>query len=407
VLASLKWERANASAVSAGPGGPDLAVQGGAVRGGALDVLRFVAALLIVLYHFGTEAPKQLELIHPVFARGYLATDFFLMLSGFVLGRAYGRQVAAARIGDGRFWIRRVGRIWPGHAIMLAAFVAAVLVFNMLGSEAHNPTRFTWSALPMQFFLVHAWGAPGGDGWNLPSWSLSALIVCYAAFPAVWRVLARLRSAIAAPLIGVAAIAAVDWLCWKFFGRALFDLPFEMGLVRAAPLFLMGACLARSVDSPLLGQILSRGLLWGGIAVFVGAQLFGRFDALSIAALAAIMVGAGRLPVKKPWPAAETAAKLSYALFITHTFVGFLYYLALHSLIQLTPIPLETQWPLWLAGFPLAVAGAWAFDKWIDAPLQQRLAPWLNPRRPVAAVAVTAPAAAPPIAQQASDQAAT
>jgi peptidoglycan/LPS O-acetylase OafA/YrhL len=329
------------------------------------------------------------------------------MLSGFVLGRAYGRQVAARRIGDGRFWIKRVGRIWPGHALMLGAFVAAVLVFNLLGSEAHNPSRFSWAALPMQFFLVHAWGAPGGDGWNLPSWSLSALIVCYAAFPAVWRMLARLKSAIAAPLIGVTAIAAVDWLCWKLFGRTLFDLPFEMGLVRAAPLFLMGACLARAVESPWIGATLARGLLWGGIVIFVGAQLFGRFDALSIAALTAIMLGAGCLPVRKPWPVAETAAKLSYALFITHTFVGFLYYLALHSLIQLTPIPLETQWPLWLMGFPLAVAGAWAFDRWIDAPLQARLAPWLSPARPAATPPVVVPVAQPALAQQTTDQAAT
>jgi peptidoglycan/LPS O-acetylase OafA/YrhL len=373
------------------------------VRGGALDILRFGAALLIVLYHFGAEAPIRLELLHPVYARGYLATDFFLMLSGFVLGRAYGRQVTGGRISDSRFWIKRVGRIWPGHAIMLGAFLVAVLAFTAVGATAHNPTRFTWGALPLQFFLLHAWGIPGGDGWNLPSWSLSALIVCYAAFPAIWRGLSRLKHAIVAPVIGAAAVVAIDLLCWKLFGRALFDLPFEMGLVRAAPLFLMGACLARAVESRLLTTPVARGLLWGGVVVFVAAQLIGRFDALSIAALAAIMLGAGRLPVKKPWPVAETAARLSYALFITHTFVGFLYYLALHTLIELTPVPLESQWPLWLAGFPLAVAGAWAFDRWIDAPLQSWLAPWLNPRR--AAPAIAQPAMTP-VSQATQDQAA-
>ena len=39
-------------------------------RGGALDGLRFAAALLIVLYHNGAEAPVVLADLHPVFGRG-------------------------------------------------------------------------------------------------------------------------------------------------------------------------------------------------------------------------------------------------------------------------------------------------------------------------------------------------
>ena len=58
------------------------------MRGGALDALRFFASLFVVLFHFGDEAPIPLADMHSVWARGYLATDFFLMLSGFVLARA-------------------------------------------------------------------------------------------------------------------------------------------------------------------------------------------------------------------------------------------------------------------------------------------------------------------------------
>jgi peptidoglycan/LPS O-acetylase OafA/YrhL len=63
----------------------------GLSRGGALDLLRFVAALFIVLYHVAERAPVSLFAIHPALGRGYLATDFFLMLSGYVLARTYGR----------------------------------------------------------------------------------------------------------------------------------------------------------------------------------------------------------------------------------------------------------------------------------------------------------------------------
>ena len=54
-------------------------------RGGALDALRFVASALVVVFHFGDAAPISLQSMHGFLGRGYLATDFFLMLSGFVL----------------------------------------------------------------------------------------------------------------------------------------------------------------------------------------------------------------------------------------------------------------------------------------------------------------------------------
>jgi peptidoglycan/LPS O-acetylase OafA/YrhL len=36
---------------------------------------------------------------------------------------------------------------------------------------------------------------------------------------------------------------------------------------------------------------------------------------------------------------------------------------------------------MWLAGFPLAIAAAWAFDRWVDQPIQNRLAPLLRTSR--------------------------
>ena len=72
-------------------------------RGGALDALRFLAAFFMVVYHYSQESPVKLQDLHPVFTRGYLATDFFLIVSGYVLGRIYGERVAANGIGMGAF----------------------------------------------------------------------------------------------------------------------------------------------------------------------------------------------------------------------------------------------------------------------------------------------------------------
>ena len=176
-----------------------------AVRGGALDFLRFLASLLIVLYHFGAESPMRIERFHQVFSRGFLATDFFLILSGYVLGRAYGASTLSGKITPARFWLRRAARVWPGHLMVLAAMAVLVLVLNAIGTDAHKPSRFAWDQLPVQALLVHAWGVPS-DGWNLPSWSLSALIVCYAIFPFMWRAADKVRHAMILPLVGAATI---------------------------------------------------------------------------------------------------------------------------------------------------------------------------------------------------------
>ncbi|MDB5457552.1 MAG: acyltransferase [Caulobacter sp.] len=348
-----------------------------AVRGGALDALRLLAALLIVLYHFGAEGPMRLERFHPVFARGFLATDFFLMLSGYVLGRAYGPSALSRRITPARFWLRRAGRVWPAHLIVLAAMALMVLALNLMGTDVHKPSRFLWRDLPLQAALMHAWGF-NSDGWNLPSWSLSALIVCYALFPFLWRAASRLRQPWLLPLIGLALVVAWDLACRRLFAFGLSDLPLKVGVLRALPLFILGLCLARTVELRWPSEDAARLLMIAGGVGVVVLQLFGRFDLPSLFAIAALILGAGRLPVKQPSALMEAGAKLSFALFITHIFVGVIYWSAVHELIDRVPIGIGWQWLMWGASFPIAIGAAWLFHTYVDQPLQDRLAPWLR-----------------------------
>ncbi len=356
-----------------------------AVRGGALDFLRFLASLLIVLYHYGAESPLRIERFHQVFSRGFLATDFFLILSGYVLGRAYGASTLSGHITPARFWLRRAARVWPGHLMVLAAMAVLVLILNAIGTDAHKPSRFAWDQLPAQALLIHAWGAPS-DGWNLPSWSLSALIVCYAIFPFMWRAADKVRHAALLPLVGVVVIIAFELIARFGFDQALADLRFQFGVVRALPLFILGVCLARAVEMDWPSEKAARALLYGGVVVLVGWQTLDRyalpnvlwFDLPSLAAIGCIILGAGRLPVKRPRAWIEEGAKLSFALFITHIFVGVVYWSAVHKLIDTVPIGIGWQWLMWLAGFPLAYGAAWLFHTYVDQPVQDRLAPWLR-----------------------------
>ena len=84
-------------------------------RGGWLDALRFIVASLMVIHHYQLAAPIPLVQLHPVFERGYLLTNFFLIDSGYVLARIYGNSVAAGRMGLGDFLSKRFLRLVPAH----------------------------------------------------------------------------------------------------------------------------------------------------------------------------------------------------------------------------------------------------------------------------------------------------
>jgi peptidoglycan/LPS O-acetylase OafA/YrhL len=84
-----------------------------------LDSWRGIAALLVVLFHGRYQSHIYAV---PLIRHGWLAVDFFFVLSGFVISYAYGRRIATGR-DLGVFLIRRTGRIWPLHVFMLAAFV--------------------------------------------------------------------------------------------------------------------------------------------------------------------------------------------------------------------------------------------------------------------------------------------
>ncbi|HEY8505877.1 MAG TPA: acyltransferase family protein, partial [Gemmataceae bacterium] len=96
-----------------------------------LDLLRFVAALAVVLYHFtgfgGAGAwPDPAREIFPGVAAvtrfGYLGVDLFYVISGFViLMSAWGRS-------PGEFGISRLVRLMPAYwiSVLLGAAVYAL-----------------------------------------------------------------------------------------------------------------------------------------------------------------------------------------------------------------------------------------------------------------------------------------
>lgn len=348
-------------------------------RGGALDALRFIAAAFVVVYHYAEDAPTPLGQISPLFSSGWLATDFFLMLSGYVLARAYGARIAAGTVSTAAFLGKRLLKLWPAHAAMLALLALIVETARLAHISGGHSAGYDWAYLPAELFLIQAWGLGIPPGWNLPTWSLSALIVCYAAFPIVWRRFAA-ASGLAAMTAGLAVLFASAGMA-AATGLRLADLPLEVGVLRALPLFLFGAALARlgPVSAAFAGASRRAWLAAASLAVAAAALLEPTLGVLVV--IGAGIAALGPVTPARPWPLTERAAALAFPLFITHFVSGELYFHLIPRAAAFLPATPATGWVLWAGGFAFALAFAAAFARWVDAPMQAALATWLGRRK--------------------------
>lgn len=351
-------------------------------RGGWLDALRFIVAGLIILHHFQAAGPHALaETLHPVFERGgFLLTNFFLIDSGYVLMRIYGDRLARGRETPGGFVLKRFIRVWPAHLIMGLSLVALVVLATAAGAPPRNPEWFDWSQLAAQLTLTQSFGVPGGLGWNAPTWSISALLGCYLAFPWIARGLMRLGPWTVLAL-GAGVYLAANAATWALLDYPVYQMPMRHGFIRALPLFFLGMCLARFASRVWISPRLAGwafALAAAGLAV---AQHFDKNALLSLAFIGVIILAAGAIPVTRPSRLVEKAALVSFSMFITNEVVRIAWFGAANVAIDRLNLSEPVQWAIWGAGVLAAFAFAWAFHFVIDSPIQKRLRGWAARRR--------------------------
>jgi peptidoglycan/LPS O-acetylase OafA/YrhL len=141
-----------------------------------LDGLRGVAAITVVIFHI-LEAHYLSKFENPL-NHGYLAVDFFFVLSGFVIGYAYDDRWGGMSVGT--FLKRRVFRLHP--MVILGTLLGVVLFY--FGASSLFPII---SGVPVWKLLLYALlgilmipTPPSADirGWeemytlDAPSWSL-------------------------------------------------------------------------------------------------------------------------------------------------------------------------------------------------------------------------------------------
>lgn len=142
-----------------------------------LDALRGIAAALVVGLHANAVFGGQ-----PWFAKGYLAVDFFLMLSGFLMVRVTEPKLAAGAAAlpwlRGRYW-----RFWPMMAL------GGLIGLPYLFARCPSPTDAIFAAAANFVLLPYPCDRLIFP-LNIPAWTILAELIANAAHVLVLR---RLR----------------------------------------------------------------------------------------------------------------------------------------------------------------------------------------------------------------------
>ena len=140
--------------------------------------LRAVAVLLVIIYHAGLPLPG-----------GFDGVDVFFAISGFVItGTLLSELATSGKIRFSRFYVRRIKRLLPAVALMLA-FVAIVGVLaDPAGAQRTSAfTGIFTSLFSSNFYLAHLptgyFAVAATDNSLLHTWTLGVEEQFYIVFP--------------------------------------------------------------------------------------------------------------------------------------------------------------------------------------------------------------------------------
>ena len=357
-----------------------------------LDGLRGVAALLVICYHiFEGFATSPLD---QHFNHGYMAVDFFFILSGFVIGYAYDDRWKTTLTLKG-FFKRRLIRLHP--MVIMGALLGAVS-YCIQGSVKWDGTQVPFTmvliALLLNLFLLPVVPGTGADvrgnnemyPLNGPSWSLFFEYIgniLYALFIRKFstRALTVLVIAAAAGLasFGISNLSGYGHLG---VGWSMIDYNLLGGFLRLMFSFSVGLLMSRIFKPAKV-----KGAFWicsAVLAVLFTVPHFGGSDRLWINGLyesvcaivifpALVWLGAsGKTTDKVTSTVCKFLGDISYPLYVVHYPLMYLFYWWLWSGEE--KIPFSQAWPVAIVVIIASIILAYLCLRFYDIPLRKWLA---------------------------------
>ncbi len=306
-----------------------------------LDGLRGVAALMVVWFHiFEAFATSHLD---QRINHGYLAVDFFFILSGFVIGYAYDDRWGRMSIGE--FFKRRLIRLHP--MVIMGALIGAVMFYTQ-GCEVWDVSQISVGAL-LFATLINMLMIPATIGsevrgvgemypLNGPSWSLMFEYIgniLYALF------IRRLPTKALTVLVAIAGCGLAWFSIWGPLGDLCVGFSMDADNMLGGSLRLMFAFPAGLLLSRLFKPVNIRGAFWiGALAIIVlaavprlgGAErlwINGIYDAVCCIVIfpaLVYMAAAGKTTDKISGRICKFLGDISYPLYMVHYPFIYLYY---------------------------------------------------------------------------------
>lgn len=299
-----------------------------------LDGLRGVAALIVVIFHvLEAHSTSHLDLM---INHGYLAVDFFFLLSGYVIGYAYDDRWQKMSIGT--FFKRRLERLQP--MVIMGMIIGAIFFYasdSPLFPAIH--TVPVWKLLLIMligFTLIPipvSWDIRGWqemhplDG---PAWSLFFEYVGNILYALGIRKLSKSALSI---LVGLAAIALIYLTVFGptgdvIGGWSITPEQLGIGFTRLMFPFFAGLLLSRATKPTRINNA----FLWCGILLTIvlaiprigGADhlwmngIYESFIIILVFPLIVYLGASGQIHSNRESKICKFLADLSYPLYITH-----------------------------------------------------------------------------------------
>jgi len=349
-----------------------------------LDGLRGVAAIIVVTFHLCE--PLSTSNLDKMVNHGYLAVDFFFLLSGFVIGYAYDDRWVKMTIGT--FFKRRIERLQP--------MVVLGMTLGAIGFYFTDSTLWPLiHAIPMwKMLLVMMIGytilpvplSLDIRGWqemhplNSVGWSLFFEYIANILYAAGIRKFSKTALGI---LVVIAAIALAQLAITNgdvSGGWTLNAEQVRIGLTRTLYPFFAGLLLSRIVKP---AQI-KNAFLWCSVLVIIilymprigGAEhvwMNGIYESVCIIIVFPVIVylGAGGvLQTQRENRICKFLGEISYPLYMVHYPLVYFYvaWISNHKGVTIAQV-----WPYALLILTGAIVLAYAALKWYDEPVRKWL----------------------------------
>jgi len=358
-----------------------------------LDGLRGVAALMVIWYHvfegFAFASNSAIETLN----HGYLAVDFFFILSGFVIGYAYDdRWGKSLTMKD--FFKRRLIRL---HPMVIMGAVLGAITFCIQGSVQWDGTHIAISMIMLSLlctiFFIPAMPGVGyevrGNGemfpLNGPCWSLFFEYIGNILYALFIRRLSNKALTVFVVLLGVALAAFAVFNVSTYgnigVGWTLDGVNFLGGSLRMLFPFSLGMLMSRNFKAMKV-----KGAFWicaiALIALFSVPYLEGLeplcmngvYEAFCVIVAFPIIlwIGAsGTTTDKQSTKICKFLGDISYPVYVIHYPLMYLFYA---WLIENQLYTLGETWHVALCVFILSIILAYLCLKLYDEPIRKYLA---------------------------------